>query len=335
MNRTSGNLAKAASLLEKALALAPRSRIIRHSLAELHIRKGDVARNDLEKVHAISEAERICQDLKRDAEDSYPHSTLVKAGLARLRRAVESDEVMKEEDVEGTIKAVEKDLEDGLRRFPGDSHLLGLEAELAELLCESERFSTALKQSFAKNPRNGYVAWQLAKLHERRGQIEDAQRVLKDALDANRANTRLHLAYGKLLMRHNVGTNDDLIFHFHHSFTPGDSNYEAQLLYGRQLFVGGKLDEARQVFRSLKRVRLPNSVKRRHLYPLDGDFSGMVERSEAWYCLIRRDGDGAIVSFDEDDSGDLEWRDLSRHSRVTFRIAFTMFGPEAFDVKLV
>ena len=335
MHRTSGNLGKATSLLENASEMAPRSRIIRHSLAELHLRKAESARNDLEKLHALSEAERICRGLRRDAQDSYAHGTLIKAGLARIRRAAESDEVLKEEDVESLIKAVEKDLDDGLKRFPGDAHLHGLEAEMASLLCESERFAKALKQSFAKNPRNGYVALQLAKLHEQQKEIEDAQRVLKDALDANRANIRLHLAYGKLLMRHELGTNDDLIFHFRHSFSPGDNSYEAQLLYGRQLFVGGKFDESREVFRTLKRVRLPNAVKRRQTYPLSGEFTGIVERSEAWYCLIQRDGDGAIISFDEGDSGELEWRDISRHSRVRFRIALTMFGPEAFDVTLI
>ena len=128
---------------------------------------------------------------------------------------------MKEEDVEGLIKAVEKDVEAGLRRFPGDAHLLGLEAELAKLLCESERVTKALKQSFAKNPRNGYVAWQLAKLFEQQEEIEDARKVLKDALDANRGSTRLHMAYGKLLMRHGLGTNNDLIFSFPSRFLAG------------------------------------------------------------------------------------------------------------------
>ncbi len=334
MNRTSGNLGKATAFLEKAMELAPHSRIIKHSLAELHLRKADSARNDLEKRHSLSQAEGICRGLRRDAQDSYAHSTLVKAGLVRLRRAATSEEVLKEEDVEGLIKAVEKDVEDGLRRFPGDAHLLGLEAELAELLAESDRMARALKQSFEKNPRNGYIAWQLAKLHEQQGNVTDAQRVLKDALDANRGNTRLHLAYGKLLLRHGLGTNDDLIFHFRHAYSPGDNNYEAQLLHGRQLFLGGRFDDANDVFRVLKRVPLPNSVKRSHTFPLGGEFEGVVERVEAWYCVIQRDGDGALISFDEQDSGDLEWREIARHSRVHFRIAFTMFGPEAFDVQL-
>ena len=334
MNRTSGNLGKAATLLERAMGMIPRSRIIKHSLAELYLKQSENARNDLERMHAISEAEIICRELKRYAEDSYAHSTLVKAGLHRLRRAGESDEVLKTEDIDGLIKGVEKDLKDGLQRFPGDPHLLVLEAELAKLLCEFERVALALKQSFAKNPRNAYVAWQLATMYETQGEIGEAQKVLKEALEANRGSDRLHLGYGKLLMKHGLGTNDDLIFHFRHAFTPGDANYEAQLLYGRQLFVGDRTDEARAVFQTLKRARYPNAIKRRHSYPLDAEFTGTVERSEAWYCLIRRDGDGAMISFDEEDADTGVWRDISRYSRVRFKIAFTMFGPEAFNVVL-
>jgi len=335
MNRESGNLGKASQLLQQAADLAPRSRILKHSQAELFLKQAGVARNDLERVHSISEAERICRDLKRDAQDSYSHSTLVKAGIRRLERAEASDEVMATDDVEGLIKSVERDLKDGLQRFPGDAHLLALEADLAKLLCESARFAAALKQSFAKNPRNGYVALQLATLLEQQGDISGAQKALIDALEANRANTRLHFAYAKLLMVHDLGTNDDRVPHFRLAFTPGDGNYEAQLLYGRQLFVAGRFDEARDTFSVLKKVRLPNTVKRRHTYPLDEEFTGVVEKSEAWYCVIRRDGDGASVQFDEDDSAGVEWREISRHTRVRFKIAFTMYGPEAFSVVIL
>jgi tetratricopeptide (TPR) repeat protein len=332
MNRDSGNLGKASQLLQRAMELAPRSRIIKHSLAELLLKKSAGARNDLERVHSISEAEQICRELKRDAHDSHTHCTLVKAGILRLERAEASDEVMKTEDVDGLIKSVERDLKDGLQRFPSDAHLLALEADLAKILCESARFSAALKQSFAKNPRNGYVALQLANLLEQQGDTNGAQKTLIEALEANRANARLHFAYGKFLMTHEVGSNDDKIFHFRHAFTPGDSNYEAQLLYGRQLFIAGRFDDSKATFASLKKVRLPNKVKRRHTYPLQEEFTGVVERSEAWYCVIRRDGDGALVQFDEGDSDGVEWKEIGRYTRVRFKLAFTMYGPEAFDV---
>ena len=54
----------------------------------------------------------------------------------------------------------------------------------------------------------------------------------------------------------------------------------------------------------------------------------------AWYRMTKRDGDGALLTFDLQDSGELEWRDIARHSRIQFSIAFPMNGPEAFDATI-
>ncbi|HUP80228.1 MAG TPA: hypothetical protein VM260_16860, partial [Pirellula sp.] len=332
MNRVSGNLGKATDYLNRALELATKSRIIKHTLAELHLRKSENARTDLEKEYSLRQAEEICRGLRRDASDSYAHSTIVKAGIQRLRRIVGSDELLATEDVEGVIKGIETSLEEGLQRFPGDAFLLAQEAELAKLLCESERVIKSLKLSFDKNPRNAHVALQLASIAEEKSDLPEAQRVLRNALEANGNNHRLHFAYGKFLLRNDIGSVEDQIYHFRHSFTPGDQNYEAQLMFGRQLFVAGRFDESRDVFSDLKRAKLPNTVRRRQSLPLPNYFTGTVVRNEAWFCLIERDGDRAKIRFDEDDSGETDWTDISRYSKVKFRIAFTMFGPEAFEV---
>lgn len=335
MYRQNGNLSKATLFLESALELAPKSKIIKHTMAELYLRRSETGRNDLERDHLIKKAESICRELKRDATDAYAHSTLVKAGIQKLSQALESDDNITSEHLEGLIKTIEKDLKEGLERFPSDSFLLAQEAELAKLLCKSERVISALERSFGKNPRNANVALQLSRIYLGKGDVDEAQKTLKNALEANNNNQRLHMSYGKLLLKHNLGTVDDLIYHFRRSYTPGDQNYEAQLLYGRQLFIAGRFDESREVFSKLKRARLPNYIRRRQTYPLPDVFTGTVTRSESWYCLIRRDGDGAIVRFDEDDSGEVEWVDITTYSKVQFKIAFTMYGAEAFNVEVL
>lgn len=335
MHRPSGNLAKAASLLDQALEIAPRSKIIKHTLAELHLKRSETGRNELENTHSLGKAASICRELKKDATDAYAYSTLVKVGIQRLSQIVKNEQSFSTEDMDGLIAAVEKDLKEGLQRFPADAYLLAQEAELAKVLCESERVEMALKKSFQRNPRNSNVGLQLSRIFEAKGDIQAAQATLKSALEANNGNQRLHAVYGKLLMQHGLGTINDHVFHFRHSFTPGDNNYEAQLLYGRQLFVAERFDESRDVFNELRKVRLPNSVRRRHTYPLPDQYLGVVFRSESWYCLIRRDGDGAVVRFDEDDSGDTGWFEISTYTKVRFRIAFTMYGAEAFDVEIL
>ena len=50
--------------------------------------------------------------------------------------------------------------------------------------------------------------------------------------------------------------------------------------------------------------------------------------------MTKRDGDGALLPFDLQDSGELEWRDIARHSRIQFSIAFLINEPEAFDATI-
>ena len=335
MNRDGGDLVRATALLERAVELRPKSRIIQHSCAELCLRKSEIARTPLEWSRHISEAEGYCRELKKDARDSYPYTTLVKAGIQRLTRALNDEDLFKGEDIDAVIKTIERDLKEGLQRFPNDSFLLVQESELAKQLNASARVFESLQKSFAGNQRNGHVAMQLAKLLEQRPDIAGAQEVLIKALEANRSNPRLHYAYGEFLMRNNLGNDTDLEYHFRLAYSPGDHNYKAQLLHGRQLFIMGKFDASRGVFKQLARAKLPPHVKIEHAYPLDRDFTGSIDQVEAYYCDIRCDGAGGIVRLDFEDLDDSIDRTLfAKYTNVKFKIAFSMYGPRAFDISL-
>ena len=335
MNRDGGNLIRATQLLDRAVELRPKSRIIKHSCAELCLRKADNARTDLERSRLISEAENHCRDLKRDTRDSYPYSTLVKAGIQRLTRVLDDEALFIAEDWGALTKGIERELKEGLQRFPNDSFLLMQEANLARLLSESNRVFDALQRSFAGNQRNVHVAMQLARLMEERSELANAQDVLIKALEANRGNTRLHYAYGEFLFRNKLGSDMDLEYHFRHAYTPGDDNYKAQLLHGRQLFVMGDFEGSSEVFKQLRKAKLPPNIKRTQMHPLDRDYTGTIDQVEAYYCDIRRDGAGGIVRLDfEDLESRIDRGDFAKYTRVPFRIAFSMFGPRAFDLRI-
>jgi len=336
MKRHSGNLNAATGFLERACEVRPNNTSLKHSCAELYIRRSEDARTSLEKRNLLDKAKNICIQLRREAKDSYPVGTIVKAGINWLEHMHPNDDLLQSEDVEGLIKNIEKDLKNGLQEFPGDSFLLAQEARLAKLLSEDTRLVTALRKSFAGNHRNSGVALQLATSFENAGNLADAQQTLKAAIDANRGHQRLHFAFAVLLEKHGLGRPDEILYHYKHSFHPGDNNRDAQLRYGRQLFLAGEYEASKEVFQSLRSVRLPNDIKQRLVYPLDGEFTGRVSRIEAWYCLICRNGDGAIVSLQADSIGDkVNWRDLHRHQELIFRIAFSMYGPQALDVHAI
>jgi Tfp pilus assembly protein PilF len=203
------------------------------------------------------------------------------------------------------------------------------------LLSESNRVFDALQRSFAGNQRNVHVAMQLARLMEERSELANAQDVLIKALEANRGNTRLHYAYGEFLFRNKLGSDMDLEYHFRHAYTPGDDNYKAQLLHGRQLFVMGDFEGSSEVFKQLRKAKLPPNIKRTQMHPLDRDYTGTIDQVEAYYCDIRCDGAGGTVRLDfEDLESRIDRGDFAKYTRVTFRIAFSMFGPRAFDLRI-
>ena len=175
-----------------------------------------------------------------------------------------------------------------------------------------------------------YVAMQLARLMEERSETANAQDTLIKALEANLGNSRLHYEYGEFLFRNKLGTDQDLEYHFRLAYSPGDNNYQAQLLHGRQLFVMGNFDNSREAFRQLSKAQLPPNKKRAHMYPLEKGYTGAIEQVEAYYCEIRCDGAGGIVRIDFGDLEDeIDRGDLARYMKVTFKIAFSMYGPRA------
>ncbi|MGO9273645.1 MAG: tetratricopeptide repeat protein [Terriglobia bacterium] len=328
------DLEESARLLNRAMELAPFDETIKHSLAELRMRQADAARTPLEREVLLKEAADLSRALIKDEKtDSYAHHTLTKIGLRKLRDAMEAGEA--EAGLEKHIKEVELELSEGLQRFPGDEYLLESERQLAILLSDSERVFKSLQKAFAANRGSPVVALRLARLYSQRDHNEEAKTVLKEALEANRTDRRLHFAYATILRRSPETSNEELIYHLQRSFTEGDSNYDAQLLYGRQLFIAGNLPASQQVFRRLRTARVPPETRHKLLYPIDGVFTGRVAGLEASYCFVTRDGTNDSVYAHSANIKDDVWSTLTFGSRVSFRIGFTMSGANAFNLKLI
>jgi len=334
MLRANGSLAESSRFLQEAAELAPRDPSIKHSLAELRLRLAEGSRTPLEQEKLLKETSEICLSLiSDDRAASYAHHTLAKASIRKLRSALETD--AQDETVEKHVKEVERALFEGLQQFPGDPYLLAAEAQLASLLSDAERVLNALRKALAANPRSSLIALRLARLLVTRGAHLEAKEILKKALDANPSERRLHFEYAKLLMILGDVLSEELLHHLKRGFTDGDSNYDAQLLYGRQLFMNNFLDESRAVFRRLGEVRVPPQTKSRLMYPADPRYWGRVARLEASYCFLARDGVGDQIYGHSSNSSLEVWDSLATGYRVSFRIGFTFRGPNAFDIQLV
>jgi predicted Zn-dependent protease len=177
------------------------------------------------------------------------------------------------------VKDAENTLFEAQQEFPGDPYLLEAESRLAEVLKDNERVVRALAKAFDANPRNATVAVRLARQFDEAGQPEKASAVLKKSLDANSTSHRLHYALARLLMKRGPEDGETIVYHLRRAFTEGDNNYEAQLLYGRQLFLNGHLEESKIAFRRLSEVRIPPQIKNNLLYAIEGrQFEGRMSR---------------------------------------------------------
>lgn len=333
MHRPNGNPHECSELLNRANALAPHDGTIKHSMAEHRLRAAEQARTPLEREKLLSEATQIAASLRSSRlSEPYAYHTLVKIGLKRLEDAINQSQ--DDGYVRKIVKDIEDQLFDGLQRFPGDSYLLEADSRFAALLSDSKRVLESLGKAFVSNPRNGFLAIRLADCYVKCGEFIKAQNVLHDALEANRGERRLHYAYAKLLALLDDASGEELGYHLQRSFSPGDSNYDAQIRYGRQLFVNGDLEGCRFAFGPLRNARVAPEVRDRLLYPIHQTFHGSIARMEATYCFIARDGRGDWIYGHRNDTKAEVWRDLGLQSRVVFRIAFSLRGPNAFATEL-
>ena len=334
MHRPSGSHEEAARLLARAAHLAPYDVAIKHSSAELKLRFLDDGHSRLERARSLKDAAAISRDLvANDKENAHAHHTLVKVEIRALEESLTNND--SDELIAKRIKEAEDQLFTASQLFPGDSYLAESEVELAKLLNDHERARTSMIKAFDANPRNGFIALRLAQIHERRREIDEAKAVLKKGLDANSADKRLHFAYGKLLMKSQTKNDDELIYHFSRAFTYGDTNYDAQLLYGRQLFIKGELGASRQVFDTLSKARVSPQLRNKLHYPLVEEiFSGKIWRVETNHAFLIRDGSGDLIFLHNSNVPFGLWKDIASGDRLDFSIAFTFRGASAFDVRI-
>lgn len=330
MNRVKGDLRESLRLLNIARSLAPEDTTIQHTVAEVKLRAVDESAAILEKEKLVREATDIALKLiSAEPVNSYAHHTLVKAGLKKLSILLEQGEG---DQLQECIRDIEMNLYDGLQRFPGDPFLLESEAQLATFLADNVRVYQCLKSAFEANPRSAFIALRLSSLYRKKLDYTEARKVLEKAVDANVNDRRLHFALATLLMEIGEENGALLEYHLRRSFTQGDSNFDAQLLYGRQLFINWKLAESRQVFEQLRTVRVSPAVRSRLVHPLPEIFEGRIKTREATYCFISRDRFGDSIYAHSGSMSDSLWNFITVGTRVQFKIAFSFKGPSAFEV---
>ncbi|WP_404309934.1 hypothetical protein [Neorhodopirellula lusitana] len=155
---------------------------------------------------------------------------------------------------------------------------------------------------------------------------------MRKALSYNEHEPRLHFLLSCILREKSDASEQDLLYHLRRAFTPGDKNYDAQLMHARQLYIMKGHKEAQPYFAELAKARVSVSERRKHHFPLDEEFHGRIGNMLATACFIKCDKTHELLFAHETSFLNDSWREVIYESRVRFKIAFNFQGPVAFDV---
>lgn len=341
--RPNGNLQTAASLLMKARELDPRDETVIHTLAEVMRKRADNSTESLERRRYRTEAKALLQRIGLEGPSAkFAVSTLAKIAIDSIADVLK-EASSTERDIDEAVREAEKEIEGARQRYPGDSHVGSLEAELGRVLEDDERTYNALNKAWRANPRDPFIASRLATILVNRQQIDEARRVVCEALRSNRGDKRLNHMYAEIERQHTAQPDiAELVNHYRRAFTRWDANYESQFWFARYAWELGTHEskaESKEVFRHLREAPVPHSerIKIRDIIKTEErcfEFFGSVTRVESTHGFISLDKSGDWVFFHQYDVPENVWTDLAAERRVGFNLGFSLGGLRAFNLWL-
>lgn len=344
-----GGLAVAEREILKAAKIEEGNRSIRHSLAELDLKRSRVAEDPIERIAWRRSAVAKAKALVSQSANPYPHHTIVKAAVDGVRDALEAFE---KEDLDETtisladaIAEAESTLRNARRSFPNEAVLLTEEAHLAEVLSQADKAELAFEKAFSANERSTLTAKRLARIQRSKGHFDKAAETLRKCLTFNPSSQDLRYSLAMTIMESRPDADqiesETLLYHLRRSFAPNDRNLQAQFWYARQLCLADRYDEARPIFRNLKESRAPFGEKTRargELYGPDGELRELIGTvdfwQESWGFLSIEAPFRLRIYFrlppEENELADY----ISVGSTARFNLAFSLMGPLAFNLAL-
>jgi len=346
MNHRGGSLDRAEELLVRAEKAATYvDPTIQHSLANLYRKRAMDEPNDLLRKEL---RQRALSRLKIDDAPGKAHAYAVNMKLLVLIDGLkemlptegEKLEPPAERVLVDRMREIEAEFVKAHQSFPDDEYILSSEASYRGAISQYPKALVALKKAFAANPRQEWLGLRLASSYEEAGSPTEAKDVLLKTTHEIPTAKQAHFRLGIM----NANSENELDRknskqHFRSAFSNGDTNYMAQLWYGRQLFIELEFQEADKIFETLSSVRHASSMKlqpRAILTDTNGNpkrFRGEIVTLEAGYVFVQNKEYGRNIFSHETNSEQQEWENLRRGSEVTYEMAFNFKGPCAINIR--
>lgn len=343
-----GGLARAEELLEKALEKEPFNRSIKHSRAELDLRRSRMSQDPQEKIDWRRSAVKRASELTHKSTSPYPHHTLLKAAIDGVKEALQSVEDhpsdTNTQNLSDAIAHAEATLRTGRQAFPNEAVLLNEEGQLSIVLAAAERAEKSFDKAFLANPRSTLIARRVGRIKKAKGNFDEAIEVLRTCLEHNPGSADIHYDLAIAILESKPDADqtesDTLLYHLRRAFTPGDKNRQAQFWYARQLALAGRFAEAKPIFAELADARIAYREKlvakgmmcNTAGEPLEHIGSISLWR-ETWGFIHLASPEMSVFFPLSACSGDIADY-LAVGATVRFKLAFTLKGPIAVDVNI-
>ena len=321
---------------------------IRHTRAMALRMLAKRSRTAIQRDRLRSEAKTLLKRLVQRGRSSHAHHTLgeliMDEILDQLQGTSGKDEFQSariNDRILTMIKEIEGILRDGLRKFRGDSHLLALESQLAKVMDDEPRATAAMEKAVEHNPDDGFMARRLARQCANKGDVERAAAILSRCLEGSPTDQETAFQLARTLDRQGEADKHAQIrMLLRRSFTPGDSNYEAQFWYARHEFLYGEADAAEEAFDRLKAANVPFSDKSRirgGVTDAGGapkHYIGRISQVSSGYCFVKSDHLQMDAFIPAREFQGRDWSRVDYGVSVRFRLAFSMLGAAGTKAEL-
>ena len=341
MHHPGGSLHKAEESLMKAINIASFDKSIQHTLADLKRRQANEASNSLLRDKLRKDSKDYLNDLMHGARTPHGFHTLILVLSDQLRdyltnKIKEEFDKLEETTVVEMVREIEFRIQEGQQRFPDESQLLSAEADFREILKDHNRAFEALRKAFNMNPRSEWVAIRMSQYFTDNGDCDGAKSVLLKCVTENPSSKAVNFALAKFYMRFGSREEKNQVLDLlRRSFTEGDTHFDAQYWYARELFLRHDFDKANAMFSKLGHVSVSPEVRnkiRGFIRDETGtikQFRATVSKKEEAYLFASPEGFPRDVFCHASRVSDEIWQRLKEGSSVELKIGFSMRGPAA------
>ena len=339
MSAKGGNINKSEQLLIEATKIHKNDNIIQHSFVELALNKAERSKNIIEINASLVEGERKAKALiNKKKEEPYPYHSLLKINLFKLRTAISGEDAP---TIERIIKETEELFNKVNQLFPHQEFLLEAESKFNSILQNSPKAVALLEKAYNLNKRSPYLCLRLADIYEKNDEYDKAIDALEETLRIIPNDKDINFKYALILIKYKPEDLSTIQHHLKRSFTNGDNRYQAQFWYARTIYLIGELEDAKQLFSELSKVKTTQLIKNmpRAKVREKGDlirFKGIISTIESQFGFINRDKIGDDIFFYKYQNRPTEniWNSLTKNRRVSFNLAFNFKGPIAVNVRV-